>query len=252
MMLAFLFLYFTISMSAKETDTPQKGVAAVRPGVEDSKSIFVQIGDDETYFYFIFKFNALQNKVSVMTISPSFIFSKTQRTLEQSRQKAGVLQCVVDTEEEFEVGIDYYLSCSWRQIAAIMHDFTDFGIAELGENLPLTVKNFLLKGAENLDGDSLVNAVKMAQKFLDNEIGLAFLNESAYMLIKTNLNSLPQTAGLQIKQNYSKLDTNINTQALERFNKIINFLADSQPDYVREIIIKGDERACEKAADIFG
>lgn len=244
----FGILYGLMGTGAKETDTPQKGVPVTRPGTEDSKTLLLCVGDEHRYF-FIFKFDALQNKIGIGAISPQYEFS-AGGSLADSLQKAGIMQCVLDLQEEFGIGIDYYLQCSWSQLGKITEELTEFGVEELGENLPLTVKNYLLKGAEMLDGKSLANAAAKAEAFLDNELGLAFMNETAWCTVKYNLENLSEQCGEAVKKNYSNLITNLNTEDLQKMERIMKFLAVSHLDYPREVIMKGDSRRQEKMENI--
>lgn len=237
MLACYGLLYLAIGGRTTETDNVQKGVPMMTPGPDDSRTVFVAVGDDESRFFFIVKFNGLQSKVSVVSVSPSYVYPGTGRTLIQSMEKAGVMQCVLDTKEEFGVNIDYYINCSWNGMRTLLKDFTEFGIEELGKDLPPVLKSFLLKEAEKLDADSLINAVERRDNFIDNEIGLAFINECAYLLLKYNGENLYEYAGQQLKANYNSIDTNINTEALKEFERILNFINPNVTEYLREIII---------------
>ena len=150
MMAAFGGLYLMLDRDIIETDTPQPGVAVTQPGVRDTKNLFVCVGEEETAFFYIIRFNAPQSKISVVSVSPSYIYPSTGRSLTRSMEKAGILQCVMDTKEEFGIEIDNYLHCTWDDMRNILQDFEDFGIEYLGENLPYAVQKLLLKSAEML------------------------------------------------------------------------------------------------------
>ena len=152
----------------------------------------------------------------------------------------------MDTEEEFGIEIDNYLCCDWDEMRTILQDFKDFGIDTLGENLPQSIRGLLLKNAEKLDADSLINAVEKREKFLDNQLGLAFLNECAYMLMYANGENLYSYAGNRLKECYSLLDTNINTETLKDFQRILRFLDPETTEYIREVVTADDNRATEK------
>lgn len=251
MLAAFGGLYILIGHRTAETDTPQPGVAIAQPGVHDTRNLMVCTGDGDCRFFFVFRFNAPQSKISVMSVSPSYEYKSTGRTLAQSMEKAGILQCVMDTEEEFGIEIDNYLCCSWDEMRTVLQDFTDFGIEQLGENLPIPIKNLLLKSAEKLDADSLINALERRSGFMDNELGLAFINECAYLLMYANGDNLENLAGKRLKECHSLLDTNINTQALKDYRRIVRFLDPAVTEYIREVIIAGDPDAAAKASRAF-
>ncbi len=246
MLAAFGVLYLMLDRNIIETDTPQPGVAVLQPGVRDTRNLFLCVGSEDCSFFYIIRFNAPQSKISVVSVSPSYIYPSTGRNLTESMEKAGILQCVMDTKNEFGIEIDNYLYCSWDDMRNILQDFQDFGIAYLGENLPYAIQKLLLKSAEMLDADSLINAVEKRGKFLDNELGLAFLNECAYLLIYVNGENLHDYAGRRLKEFYSLLDTNINTESLKDYQRIINFLDPAVTEYIREVIIAEDNQAEEK------
>ena len=245
MLAVFGLLYLMLDKDIIETDTNQPGVA-VAPGVYDTKNLFVCAGSDECRFFFVLRLNAPQSKISVVSVSPSYVYPSTGRSLSQSMEKAGVLQCIMDTEEEFGIEIDNYLCCDWDEMRTILQDFKDFSIDTLGENLPQSIRGLLLKNAEKLDADSLINAVEKREKFLDNQLGLAFLNECAYMLMYANGENLYSYAGNRLKECYSLLDTNINTETLKDFQRILRFLDPETTEYIREVVTADDNRATEK------
>ena len=248
---AFGLLYMIIDLRVSETDTPQKQVPMKMPGVEDSKTVFVAVGDEESPYFFLFKFNAIQDKIGILGISPSYVWEETGISVQESYEKAGVLQCITDIQEQLDINVNYYIQCSWRQLAQILGGLEDVGIDEMSENLPVPVKNFLMKNAENIDADTLINALDKAGGLLDNQLGLAFMNECAYLLIKHNLDNLCRGPGQTISDLYSQLDTNLNTRALERFENIISFFQLSEPQFSRQIIVKGDSDAAQKAREVF-
>jgi len=239
-------LYFFLDRNVSETDTAQKGIPVKQPMADDTKTIFLHTGSDRRPFFFLFKFNAIQSKVSIVSISPDYRYSHTQRTLKQSMEKAGVMQCVLDTKEEFGINIDYYISCGWKHLGEIIQDFDEFGIDELGDRLPVPLKNFLLKEAEKLDTDSLINAIVRREGFLNNDVGLAFLNECAYILVKYNGENLPRYAGRRMKSAYTDIDTNINTEVLKKLERIVTFIDPKISEYVCEVITAADSNAHRK------
>lgn len=242
----FGLVYLTMS-SSLETDTPQRGVPMGRPGIEDSKTILLCIEDDCPYFL-LMKFNAIENRVGIAAISQGFEISAS--SLGQSLKSAGAMQCLMDIESEYGIAIDYYLQCPWQQLSPLVKDMEDIGIDSLGENLPYSIRNYLLKGADRLDGKSLVNAAEKAAGFMDNEIGLAFLVFSRKALIENNMEKLSSCRGSEMKKNYSDYVTNINSNELKRMDRIINFLSAAHVTYDCAVIVKGDSQSHEKINSI--
>lgn len=241
-------LYLLIDRGSQSMDTPQKGVPVAVPGVQDSKTLLLCVGDEVRYF-FLFKFDALQNKVGIAAISPRYEISDGN-SLEDSLKSAGIMQCVIDIREKAGVDIDYYLQCSWSQLGKITGGLTEFGIDQLGRGLPQGIRNYLLKGAEKLDGQSLANAAKKAEKLLDNRLGLGFMTEAARCTVMYNLDRLPQVCGGVVKDSYSRLVTDLNTTRLKGLDRIFNFLSVSHVEYLCHVIEAGDSLGQEKLAEV--
>lgn len=250
MLAAFRGLYLLLGRKTTRAGTDQPGVA-IAPGVHDTRNLLVCAGDDQCRFFFLIRLNAPQNKISIVAVSPSYVYEKTGRSLSQSMEKAGILQCIMDTKEEFGIEIDNYLYCHWDEMRTILQDFDDFALDYLGENLPRSIKSLLLKNAEMLDADSLINAVEKGRKFLDNELGLGFLNECTWLLMYANGENLHNYAGERLKQCYSRLETNLNTRALKDYQRIIRFLSPATTQYIRRVITPADTRAGEKITRAF-
>lgn len=255
MMACFALVYFAGGFGGggkAEVNRPQKGISMQTPGVEDSKTMLLALGSEDSPFFFILKFNALQNKVGIMAISPSF--KARDNPLQDTLKRTGAMQCLLDLKEELGINIDYYLRVSWSGAAYLAKGLApvDLQLQELG--LPPALEGFVLKRAQSLDADSLANAVAKAAPVLDNPLGLAFLNEYLYALISTNLESLPSVCGARVKADYAALDTNIDTAALTRYGIIVNFLSARDVDYPRRVIYSSDsgESAREKAEFVTG
>ena len=139
-----------------ETDTPKAGVPMRQVSVEDSKTLLLCIDSRQPYF-FLLKFSAIENRVGIAAISPSFEIDN--ESLDEKFRKAGAMQCLMDIEERYGINIDYYLQCTWQQLGQMINGMRDIEIDSLGENLPSGIKNYLFKGADMLDVKSLVNAV---------------------------------------------------------------------------------------------
>ena len=245
---AFGAVYGALTSYSRETDTPQTGVPINMPGVEDSKTILLCV-DEEFPYFFLFKFNAIENRVGTAVISPSYKFS-SGKTLADSLQKAGAMQCLMDTETEFGIKVDYYIQCSWTQLGHMANGMNDFGVELLGDSLPPVIRDYLLKSAERIDGKSIVNAARKASAFLDTELGLAFLARSRHSLMENNMEKLSETAGNAIKENYDGIVTNINTQRLKRLDRIVSFLCGGHRQHNSAVITRDDNQRQQKIDSI--
>ena len=242
---AYSLLYFAIENQTDTASTPKQGVAISTPLPDDTRTILLEAGN-KTKFYFLIKFNRIQSKISIVSISPSYVYPSCGRSLSQSRQRAGIMQCVLDTKEEFGINIDYYISCSWQQAGRIIPGFRDFGTGRLGRNLPPVVKKFLLENAEKIDIRTLINALDKAEYFLRTDTGLAFLNETAYILLSENGENLYENTSGNFRKIYSTIETNINTEDLQKLERILKFLSPAYTTYCRNIITAQDPSAHRK------
>ncbi len=247
MLVCYGVLYMVIDGRSRPVGKNRQGIPITRqPAPGDSATVMVAVGDDSRRYFFLIKFNGYRGKVSVISISPSYTLPSKGRNLTRSMEKAGILQRVLDIKEEFGINVDYYINTDWNGMRNLLEDFAEFGIEELGRQLPPVIQNFLLKSARGVDRDSLINAAEMAAGFLDNEIGLAFLNESVYRLLKYNGENIHRFAGRQLKKGYSNIDTNINTEAMKKFERILNFIDPKVTGYLRRIVTKDELRRAEK------
>ena len=245
MMTVYGLFYLSFTGRSRAAGTPQQGVPVMHPSAEDSKTVFIEAGNDAK-FYFLLKFNRIQNKISILSISPSYVCTSTGRSLKEAKNRAGVMQCILDLQQEFGININYYISCSWKQLGSIIDNLTEFGIEELGEKLPVPIKNLLMKNAEKLDTRSLINILERAETFLDNDTGIAFLNETAYILLFYNGDDIYSLTEKNFRNIYSNLTTNINTEDLNRFSRIFRFLSPATTTYYRNVITAQDTQAAEK------
>ena len=78
---------------------------------------------------------------------------------------------------------------------------------------------------------------------MDNELRLAFLISVRKALLEKNMEKLPDCSGNAIKENYSQLVTNINTNALNSMDRIINFLSAAHVQYDCTVVVKDDNQS---------
>lgn len=246
MLCAFAAIYWSLGISPKQAaDATKTDVPILKAGLDDSKTLLVCAKEQDTQFFLLIKFNALQNKVSVASIPSSLPLDKVGQTLSQSFDYAGMLQCVSDLKQQFDIAVDYHILCDYDGLGGIISSFSDFRLEELGESLPESVKNILLAGSESLDPKTIVNILKMAASTLDSEIGLEFLNNSALILLKNNLENLRDYGATDIKDNFSYLTTNLNVQALDKLHRILSLLCENEVSFER-LVLSDEETATEQ------
>ena len=236
MLAAYLALYWTMDITPHEINAKKSGIPIQKAGIDDSKTVLLCIQADKTEFFFLLKFNALQNKVNISCLSSQLMLKKADRTIDASYKYAGIMQCVYDIKNEYDIAVDYYAVCSEDTMAKIIASFKGFDVREVSDKLPQPIKSLLTKGAEHLDANSLVNIIKGTGGLLDNNTGLTFLNECAYLLVKYNLENIAKYGLKDFKDNFSSINTNINAQALDKLNGIIELLLRNEVVYERDVI----------------
>lgn len=233
--LCYFALYLSMQGKSALTGEEKQGVPIAKPGVNDSKTIFLCIGE-ENPFFFIFKFNAIEGKISTVCISPDYIYKSTEKSITESFNKAGVMQCVYDTNNEFNINIDYFLQTSWKNLKYLTENFKEFDIYSIKDSIPNTVQEFLVKDADKIDCNSLINAIEKVSISLTDTKGLNFLSQTADLIIKNNISNLSNATENTLKKNYNRFNTNINTEDMTTLNRIFQFLTAHGVEYYNETI----------------
>lgn len=239
MICAFLGIYWSLGSTPQAAGTPQSGVPIYQPGPQDSKTLLLGVENGEVNFFFLVKLNALQNKVNFISIPGNLKLDTANRTLNESLKYAGVMQCVYDLKQEFEVNIDYHLYCNSESLEKILSSFNGLDISQLEDSLPQSIQQLLLKGSNYLDTGTLIKAVRMSAGMLDNALGLEFLNKAGCVLLEHNIENLLTYSLSDIKNNFSGLNTNLNVQSLSQLERILTFL--NQSEVVFERLVLSDD-----------
>ncbi|MBR6519158.1 MAG: hypothetical protein IKT63_05750 [Oscillospiraceae bacterium] len=236
MVCGFTALYWITAYSAPQSAAENKtSVPLLTPDYNDTKTALIVVEADSTPFFFLLKLNALQKKVSLVSIPSSFPLAASQRTMAESMSYAGIMQCVQDISEEFDISVDYHLLCDKTALERIVSSFGSLNIKNI-DGIPASVKNYLLKGSDYIDTAALVNAVYMSAAVLDNAVGLEFLNLAAMALIKANMQNICDYALGDLTENSSYLTTNINTREADRLRRIITFLLSADVQFDRLVL----------------
>lgn len=250
MLCCYMALYWIVGYSSsKAAGDNAGGVPLLTPDYNDSKTTLVVMRCDGGDFYFLLKLNALQNKVSLVSVPSDFYLSLPGRTLGESMEYAGVMQCVQDLSQQFDITIDYHLLCDKSSMENLLASFSGLEIAQL-EGIPQSVKEYLLKGSEYMDTTALLGAVDMAAAVLNNPTGLEFLNLAGFNLIKNNMANLCDYALEDIKTAFTNITTNIGTKDIDRLRRICNFLLDKTVEFERAVLTD-EESAAEQIDRIF-
>ncbi len=236
MLCCFTALYWIIGYSSPQSVAEnQTGVPILTPDYNDTKTTLIVMDTESADFFFLLKLNALQNKVSLVSVPSSFYLSASQRTMGESMNYAGIMQCVQDISRQFDISVDYHLMCDKTTIDKIMSSFSGLSTENLN-GIPQSVSSYLLKGSSYIDTTTLVNAVDMSAAVLDNPLGIEFLNLAALTLIENNMQNIYDYALSDTKENSSRMTTNISTQDIDRLRRIVNFLLQNQVQFDRLVL----------------
>ena len=242
MLCGFAALYWIADYSSPiQTGENRTDIPILTPDYNDSKTALIVMDTDSADFFFLLKLNALQKKVSLVSVPSSFYLSSAGRTMGESMKYAGIMQCVQDICAEFDITVNYHLLCDKTSMDSLLSSFSGFS-ADIFPDMPQSIKSFLLKGSEYIDTTTLVNSVDMSAAVLDNPLGLEFLSAAGLQLLENNMQNICDYALADIKNNFSNLTTNIGTQDIDRLKRIISFLIDDSTKYDR-IVLSDTETA---------
>ncbi|MBE6878286.1 MAG: hypothetical protein E7488_03860 [Ruminococcaceae bacterium] len=236
MLCCFTALYWIVEYSSPYPAAEgQTGVPILIPDYNDTKTALIVMDAESADFFFILKLNALQNKVCLVSVPSSFFLSQVGRTMGESMDYAGIMQCVQDISRQFDISVDYHLMCDKTALDKIISSFSGLHTENLA-GIPQSVSRYLLKSSEYIDTTTLVNAVDMSASVLDNPVGIEFLNLAGLALIENNMQNIHDYALSDIKNASSRLTTNISTQDTDRLRRIVNFLLQSKVQFDRLVL----------------
>lgn len=242
MMTALGVVWLGIVIKPKPVTNRAERVPIINPGPEDSKTLLLAVGQQP--FFFIIKLNAIENRIGIVGVSADYKPGRDS-ALWQIADFESVAGCQSALKENLGINIDYYLSCSWGQLRGILKGFEEVELWELGQDVPSGISSYLLKNASRVDTDSLINRLEKAEKFMDNEVGLAFMTECCCLFMRQNRRDMGQLFCDGVKEEYNGLNTNLNSQSLERLLTISKYLARGEAQYQRTVVC-ADEPAAEQ------
>ena len=245
MLCGFAALYWIVDYTTPmQTGENRTDVPILTPDYDDSKTSLIVMDTQSADFFFLLKLNALQNKVSLVSVPSSFYLSAAGRTMGESMEYAGIMQCVQDICTEFDIAVNHHLLCDKTTMDSLLYSFSGFS-ADSFPDMPQSIKSFLLKGSEYIDTTTLVNSVDMSAAVLDNPLGLEFLNAAGLQLVKNNMQNICDYALEDIKDNFSNLTTNIGTQDIDKLKRITGFLVNDSTVYNRLVLTDAETAHAE-------
>lgn len=214
-----------ILIKTQQAEVKKENVPVNIPSARDRVRLFLRLGNEDSRVYRIIKFNAIEGKIGIGIISPEFKI-KDGYTIDGIYKQKGSLACVEEFKNAFGVNIDKYIFCSYDELMEICKDFKEIDI-EPG-HIPGAAKSYLLKNADKAGRETIIYAIEQGGKFLDNAVGLEFILYAAENFINTNLGNLDDLLTDGIKREFERINTDINTSALEDFTRIMSFLHDGR------------------------
>ena len=248
MIISFMAVYWVAGWSAdKAAGKNQQGVPILSLTPEDTKTALLVLDGTDAKFYFLIQLNGIQNKVNLVSVPSAYYLSAPQRTLGQSMSYAGVHQCVQDLSGQFDIAIDYYLVADIPQFTKLVEAFGEIDTTQI--QIPQSIKTYLLKNVQHISITALMDVVGIDASLLDNGIGIEFLNTVGDLLLKNNLEKL-EAVGDKIKENYTKISTDINTQDIQQLKRIVRLLVDSQVEFAH-LVLREEADAQEQMNILF-
>ncbi len=239
--IVYSFLYFSISNEgSQDVQINQEGIAILKPSVDDSKAVLINLESEEESFFFILKLNAIQNKLSLLSIDKNFVLPSLNRSLQESITTAGIMQASFDISKEFDFTIDYYLRLDLETLAVLLEGFDEISLDSFSSTLPEEIKVLLLTSIEKIDTTSLVTILEKSDEFLATNTGLGFLNELIFIIVKDNLTNQNSEFKEVFKDTFSYVQTNINSEDLDKLERIIALLNKETCVFKRDVIFKSD------------
>ncbi len=249
--IALLFMINSNDNEIQEIGVNQEGVSILAPAVDDSKNILIVLDGYENRFYYILNLNAIQNKVSLVSIESDFLLKDSETTLDENYLKAGIMQASFDLSKDFGINIDYYLSLNYETILELSKDFKDVNIKSISDNMPDMLKDLLLKSAEEIDINTIINLIIKGENILSTTEGTAFFNELLFFILRDNILDIDEEFTDSFKENFSYVQTNINTIAIEKLQRINSFFNLEDTMFLRDVIFLDDENYLDKIEYIY-
>ena len=107
--ICFVALYWIITPSQQYTGTQQDNIPMANAGSQDNKTTLFSLQDDNIHMFFIIKLNAVDKEISVTAVPSDYYISHSNRTLQDSYNYAGIMQCVEDLSRQLDIVTDYHL-----------------------------------------------------------------------------------------------------------------------------------------------
>ncbi|MBR2028107.1 MAG: hypothetical protein IKA10_03820 [Oscillospiraceae bacterium] len=108
-LVSFAALYHIAAPLPHTAGTQQGGVPITRATAADNKTTLVFLQNETDSIFLLVKLNAVDSAVTVTAVPPHFYLPLCSRTLLQSFEYAGIMQCVQDLSVQLDATIDFHL-----------------------------------------------------------------------------------------------------------------------------------------------
>ncbi|MBE6895168.1 MAG: hypothetical protein E7483_06180 [Ruminococcaceae bacterium] len=203
---SFLALYWSLAPASKSAGTAQNDIPIAKADSTDNKTTLVFADTDTQSIFMLVKLNAVDMQVTVTAIPADYHIGTANRTLNQSFEYAGIMQCVQDLSVQLDIVIDYHIYLEQEDIKKLSESF------------------------ENTSTDSILS--------LDNPQRLAF---SAVQAIKSNMTDIQDYVLNHIPKEFSYLSTNIGKTEAAKLNRILTILQRSQTEYKYTVLTDSNQ-----------
>ena len=222
-LLSFLALYWSAGSSQKAVDATKNDIPVAKAEVEDSKTTLILADFDSSQLFVLLKLNAIGQKITVATIPADYYFAASDRTLSQSFEYAGMMQCVQDMCDEFGIKIDYHLVLNKENLDMLTASFSDITAAEIA---PFVPQDFQLDtNAKSIKIKDMINFFEQNSPLLDNTEWQNFAAALTRVVVKNNISNIQNYTLTDIKNDFSYMLTNIGTQQAARLDRILSILS---------------------------
>ncbi len=249
----YIGLLFIINNQPKsqEIDVNKEGVRILTPAVDDSKNILIVLNGFENRFFYILNLNAIQNKVGLLSIESDLFLKETDVTLNESYETAGIMQSSFDLSKEFQINIDYYLSLDYNTVLELSKNFDDVNVKSIIDGMPSEIQDLLLENQEEIDINSLINIISKGENILATSEGVKYFNDLLFFILRDNILKIDDEFVNDFKDNFSYIQTNINSIAIEKLSLINSFFSLTDTQFLQDIIYENDEKITDKIEYLF-
>ncbi|MBQ7283791.1 MAG: hypothetical protein IJW74_02920, partial [Oscillospiraceae bacterium] len=237
-LLSFAALYWAIAPSHTQVGTSKTDVPLLTAESGDIKTALVATEIQHTRFFFVIKLNAVKTKISIAAIPADYHLAKAGRTLSQSLNYAGIMQCVQDLTDDSGIPIDYHLLLDEDSLKQLLSAFGDTNMQSFAHIIPQDIASFWSDTA--IDANALADLLCRCAPQLDTAEGLEFLTHLTAHLIQNNTVNIQNYTLADITDSFSVLSTNIGVQQAARLNRIFTLLRRSEPQFETAAITDSD------------